>query len=227
VASGVGFIMLDANGVPAMVTSMGANGELNIREVKKALADMKGASLMLTQFEIPLKVSLEAACFAQSVGMKTVINPAPAPIHSFNNMGCADILVPNEFEAKALLGIDPKKATNPAKMAKELRQEWGAQYVIITSGEKGVVGSEAAGEWIIEAPKIKVKDTGGAGDVFCASLCVELTQGKTIQDAALWACYTATLSVGSEGTIPAFPTREEVTDWVSSWEKNKKGSNKN
>ena len=56
-STGVGFIMLDDYGVPAMVTCMGANAELTSAEVYAALDQLKG-QILLTQFEILPEVAL-------------------------------------------------------------------------------------------------------------------------------------------------------------------------
>lgn len=214
-SSGVGFIMLDEDGVPAMVTSMGANAALSMQEIDAALSQLAEASVMLTQFEIDPKVSLYAARTAREHGMTSIVNPAPAPETPITGLDSATILIPNETEAKVLLGFDSEAEVDPKDLASDLYNQSGVNTVIITVGENGVVGADKTGIWHLNSPHVKVIDTSGAGDVFCASLAVRLVSGDSIKTAAEWACYAASLSVTRPGTIPAFPTLDEVNNFIS------------
>jgi ribokinase len=214
-ASGVGFILLDENGVPAMVTSMGANAELNKKEVEKALEALSSAKVMLTQFEIPVDVALHAAKIAKSHGMVSIVNPGPAPDKPISDLGFATILIPNETEAQILLGIEPGEKFDAELLAKALKIKFDIPNVIITLGEDGVVGIDDDGLWKHEALKVNVVDTSGAGDVFCSALAVNIVNGNSIRDASNWACKVASLSVMQPGTIPSYPTFEEVKSYLN------------
>jgi hypothetical protein len=50
-----------------MVCSLGANEELNEDDVDAALADLQGAKVLLTQFEIQPQVAMYATRLARSV----------------------------------------------------------------------------------------------------------------------------------------------------------------
>lgn len=212
--SGVGFIMLDEKGVPAMVTSMGANADLSIADIEEALAQMPSARVLLTQFEMPIEVALHAARIARRQGMTTIVNPAPAPQAEIEGLDAAKILTPNETEARMLLGQGMTGDVDPFEMASQLQARTGAEHVIITLGAKGAAGSNGKETWQVASLAVDVVDTSGAGDVFCAGLAVGLVEGKDVRDAAEWACAAAALSVTRPGTIPAFPTRDEVDSLV-------------
>ena len=62
----------------------------------------------------------------------------------------------------------------------------------------------------MEARSAEIVDTSGAGDSLCAALAVGLARGLRLREASEWACQVAALSVAKPGTIPAFPTAEEV-----------------
>ena len=215
-STGVGFILLDERGVPAMVTCMGANAELAPEEVYTALDQLRG-QILLTQFEIPPEVALAAARQARRQGMLTIINPAPAPGEPLDGLEAADILVPNESEARQLLGLSESEVMDDTSLAKRLRSQCGAGCVLVTLGERGVVGVDAEGVWSVTPPVVQAADTSGAGDVFCAALAFGLTHGRHLRSASTWACQTAALSVTRPGTIPGFPTLEEVQDFLASF----------
>jgi ribokinase len=214
-ASGVGFIILDEAGVPAMVTTMGANAELSAAEIDAALAELQGAAVLLTQFEIDPQVALHAARTAGQYGMVAIVNPAPAPEQPIHGLDAETVLTPNEAEAKVLLGLDPEETLDLVELAERLCHQAGVGQLIITAGSQGAIGIDASGTWRITPPAVEVVDTSGAGDVFCAALAVGLVEGKPFKAAAEWACAAATLSVSRAGTIPAFPTREAVGQFLA------------
>ena len=213
--TGVGFIILNENGVPAMVTSMGANEELNCEQVDTALAGSEDAKVLLTQFEILPEVALYAARVAKDYHMITIVNPAPASAMSLSNLEVADILVPNDSEARVLLGMDSQSNIDLETLAKELMTRTKAKSVIITAGEHGMIGVDRAGVWQVLPPKVEVVDTSGAGDVFCAALAVGLVKGLNCRLASEWANTVATLSVTKKGTISSFPFAVEVDEFES------------
>lgn len=210
ITSGVGFIILDENGIPAMVTSIGANAELTKDDVTQALQAMPSAKVMLTQFEMPIEVAIHAAKVAKSLGMVSIINPGPAPEKPINGLDSVSILIPNETEAQILLGQEPGTRFNADKLATDLKKYTGVSVVIITLGEDGFVGVDDEGIWKSDALKVEVVDTSGAGDVFCSAFAVGIINGSSIREAANWACKVASLSVTKPGTIPSFPTLDEL-----------------
>lgn len=210
VTSGVGFILLDENGVPAMVTSMGANEEITKEYVEKALNDFPHGKVMLTQFEMPIDVALHAAKVAKDLGMISIVNPGPAPEKPIADLSGTGILIPNETEAQILLGQEPGSDYNAEALAIALKNKFALPVVIITLGKDGFVGVDEDGVWKQSAMKVDVVDTSGAGDEFCSALAVGLVNGKSIREASAWACKVASISVTKPGTIPAYPTYQEV-----------------
>ena len=210
-ATGVGFIILSAEGVPLMVTSMGANAELTEKNVADALSQFDNGKVLLTQFEIRPAVALYATKIGHEQGMLTILNPAPFADVSLSEFKNCDILVPNETEAMGMLGIDPSQKTRkPTELADELRQRCQIRCVMVTIGEAGVAVSDENGCVQILPPAVQVVDTSGAGDAFCAALAVGLANGQMLRDSAKWACKVAALSVTRPGTILAYPTLTET-----------------
>ena len=213
VGSGAGIIILDEHGIPAMVTSLGANGDLTGQQVDSALAAYRGAEVMLTQFEIPAEVALHAARTARHYHMITIVNPAPAARIDLTDLAVADVLVPNQAEAQLLLDVEPKRRFDLELAAQELRSLTGVGVVIITAGEQGIFGADSEGVWSGLPPGVVVVDTSGAGDVFCAALAVGLTRRMHHRAASAFAGSAAALSVTKAGTIPSFPTSVELEEF--------------
>jgi ribokinase len=217
-ASGVGFIILNEENIPAMVSTMGANQELSPAQVDQALTSLPETRILLTQFEIPLEVALHAAQVARRRGWLVIVNPAPAVKVPLTELAVADILVPNETEARLLLGYGVEEEVDPRLMVKQLREKCGGSCIIITLGEDGIIGADSSGTWETRPPCVEVVDTSGAGDVFCAGLAAGIINGLDPRQAARWGCYAATLSVTRPGTIPAFPEKDEVEQFIRSFD---------
>jgi sugar/nucleoside kinase (ribokinase family) len=85
-----------------------------------------------------------------------------------------DVFLPNEAEARALLGPD----VPPADLARELQRVSGG-WVVVKLGERGAraAGPDGA-EVLFEAEPAEVRDSTGAGDAFNAGLIAALGDGE-------------------------------------------------
>jgi ribokinase len=63
---------------------------------------------------------------------------------------------------------------------------------------------------MIQGHKVKVADTTAAGDVFNGALAVALSEGQKIEDAVIFACKAAAISVTRSGAQASAPFRTEV-----------------
>lgn len=208
-----GVILLDGSGVPAMVTTMGANADLELGHVLHVLEQDGPPRVLLTQLEVPVPVVLQSLRHARRLGARTVLNVAPVPA-TFAADRClgdiVDVLVPNEVEATTLLGLAATANLPAEELANRLRAATGVDCVLVTLGERGFVGADGDGTWSQRPPPVEVVDTSGAGDEFCAALAVQLSRGDAVRPASRRAGLAATLSVTTAGTVPSFPTGDEV-----------------
>ena len=218
--SGTGVILLNDEGVPAMVTSLGANQEITVDFVEEAIRQMNGAKVLLTQFEIPVEIAMHAARFAKELGVISIVNPAPATEVAPEIWSeCASVLVPNESEAKTLLGLDQEDSISPEELIVRLKTRTCVDDILITLGGRGIVGLDASGQpWTFESPNVDVVDTSGAGDAFCAALAVGFVSGRSIKEAAKWATQVAALTVTKAGTILSYPSLDEVNSFLQKTE---------
>lgn len=210
ISSGIGFILLSEDGIPAMVTSMGANAAIKEVDIDLALSAAHDAKIVMTQFELPISTAMYAMKKARELGKLSILNPGPAPEEPISDLDAVSILIPNETEAQVLLGRNPDEEFDPEELARSLKANSRVETVIITLGNAGVIGIDDEGVWRVDACPVDVVDTSGAGDVFCASLAVAMVNGKDIRNASEWATRVSVVSVTKAGTIPSFPTLDEV-----------------
>ena len=106
VSSGVALIAVDQNGENTIIMIPGANGQVNESDIKRLSSHLTGADSLLLQLEIPIAAVKAAAQAAQKVGVRVILDPAPAqsdlPIDLYP---LVDILTPNEIEAEQLVGF--------------------------------------------------------------------------------------------------------------------------
>ena len=96
----------------------------------------------------------------------TILNPAPARSLPPELVRLTDVLVPNEHEARQLLG----RHVSIEDLASSLRRTLGFPAVVVTAAERGAWLSTEHGTTHHAAPVVEAVDSTGAGDVFVAAL---------------------------------------------------------
>lgn len=76
------------------------------------------------------------------------------------------------------------------------------QWMVVTYGPDGATAYGDGKRIVARAPRVRVVDSTGAGDVFAAGLVHALADGQGMQAALNIAVKWGTISVGYEGTIP-------------------------
>lgn len=86
----------------------------------------------------------------------------------------------------------------------------GVQHVIITLGSKGALIYSNGKAEMVPALKVEAVDTTAAGDVFNGALTVALSEGRSLKEAARFACKASAISVTRVGAQSSAPYRNEV-----------------
>jgi ribokinase len=210
-ATGAAAIIVDeASGENAIVVTPGAANALTCGDIDSAREAIGKSACFMTQFELPLPQVEYGLRLARSLGVATILNPAPACECSDELLQLCDYVTPNESEANALTGMPVDTMTQIECAAAALLAR-GARHVVVTLGARGafVLGPQVAEH--VEAFQIgTVVDTTGAGDAFNGAFAVGLAEGMNIIDATRFGCAAAGLSVTRPGTATSMPEREEV-----------------
>ena len=208
-ASGVALISVDDHAENSIVEASGANMLLNEQDVDKMLEEMCEGDILLMQLEIPLQTVEYAARKAFGKGVKVVLNPAPArslPKELFRHLY---MVTPNRIEAEMLTGIKIANDADVEKVAEEICA-MGVKNVIITLGSKGCLIREEGVSYRIDAFKVEPVDTTAAGDTFNGALCVGLSEGMDLKQAAVMASKASSIAVTRMGAQSSIPYREEL-----------------
>lgn len=207
--SGVALIYVDSHAENCIVVASGANGDLTEEDIEKSRKDLEGCDILLLQLESPIPSVLKAAKIAHEAGKTVVLNPAPAcplPEELFRNI---DLFIPNETELEKFSGM-PVTNEQEAQKAAAAMQAKGVGKLIVTMGSKGALICEGGPAVFVPAHKVKAVDTTAAGDTFCGALCVAIAEGKSLKEAAEFACAASALTVQKMGAQNSIPYRKDL-----------------
>lgn len=177
-------ILVEPSGENRIVIVPGALAHLDQGHVDAFSDRIAAADVCVVQLEIPVWTALYALEVAAAAGVRTVLNPAPAPTEPIAPR--CDYVTPNETEAAAVRDCD---AT-----------------LVLTLGDEG---AELRGERISAFPAAAV-DTTGAGDAFTAAFAVALAEGVDEREAVRWGCAAGAHMVEHQGVVAGLPTREQL-----------------
>ena len=207
--SGVALITVDAKGENCIVVAPGANNALTCADVDAVRDEIAAADYLLLQLEIPMEVVEHAAEVAVANGTKVILNPAPAAELSKTLIESLYLITPNRTECQLLSGVAIANEADAEAAAGKL-MEMGVKNVIVTLGSKGSLVRTAEGCTVVEACRVESVDTTAAGDVFNGALCVALSEGKDLVEAARFASRASAISVTRMGAQSSVPYRAEL-----------------
>jgi ribokinase len=209
--TGAAAILLhEGSGENAIVVGAGAAGALTAEEIDSARDFIAASGCFLTQFELPMPLVEHGLRLARELGVRTILNPAPALPCPDALLQLCDYVTPNETEAAALTGQEAR-TLEEAEAAAEALLRRGAGHAVITLGARGVLlKSPAITEHIPAWEAGAVVDTTGAGDAFNGGFAAGLAEGMDAIAAARFGCAVASISVTRCGAAAAMPRRDEV-----------------
>lgn len=203
ISSGIAVITL-SEADNRIIIDPGANYKLTYDYVNLFLENASPGDILLTQLEIPIDVVKYGLEYAKSIGMTTILNPAPANQDILSALSNVDILIPNEGELYALAN-----STDLNTACRNLIKS-GVSTLIVTLGEKGAYYFTNKKQIILPTIKVTPIDTTGAGDTFCGAVAAMISKQLNIIDAIKFANKAASLSVLKKGAQQAIPTLNEV-----------------
>ena len=209
--TGAATIVVDnETGENAIIVVPGACLDLGAAEVEAARERIAASRIFVTQLELALATVLRGLELARSLGVTTILNPAPARELPPSIYAWCDYVIPNESEAELLTGV-PVRCEEDAGRAADRLLERGVGNVVITLGAQGAFVKNRDGHALISAFHAgPVLETTGAGDAFTGGFAVALAEGRDLVGAARFGCAVAGLSVTRYGTAPSMPRRSEI-----------------
>lgn len=210
-ATGAAAIILDAaTGENAIIVVPGACYELTPEEVAQARGLIAESAVFLAQLELAMPTVEFGLELAHSLGVPTILNPAPGCKLAASIYPNCDYLTPNESEAEVLTGIRVGSFEEAERAADALLSR-GVSTVVVTLGAQGALVKNAnLRQHVPPIDAGAVLETTGAGDAFNGGFAVALAEGRDVVDAVRFGCAVAGISVTRAGTAPSMPHRSEV-----------------
>jgi ribokinase len=211
VSSGMAFVTVDGQGENTIVIYPGANGKLSVADIDSIVDEIRSSHIVLSQLEVPLSTVQKTAEIASDCNVPFILNPAPVPSRDISKiLEYVDILCPNKTEVESLTGVKIQNMDDAKKACGSLLNT-GVKTVVLTLGAAGAFVFGNGIELHIESPRVKVRDTTGAGDAFVGAFSLSLASGKPIADAVKFANSTAAISVTKDGTQSGLPNFKEAS----------------
>ncbi len=209
--TGVALIVVGSDGENLITVAPGANAHLSPADIEKAKDAIRGARVVLAQLEVPLETVEAAFRIAARAGVRTLLNPAPAPEGELPKglLAWTDVIIPNRSEAEALTGVAIHSVEAAGAACAALRDA-GAGSVVTTLGGEGAVFSGPEGGGHLRPPGVDAADATGAGDAFCGALAARLAGGRALSDAVRFACAAGALACTVRGAQPSLPAGDRI-----------------
>lgn len=197
-----------------IILDVGANACVTTQLIEKQSSVFDWADILVMQYEIPTESVLFAARLAKEKGKMVILNPAPVKMVDEELYSYIDWIIPNEFEAQLITGIE-QNTDHDAEAAMARLRDMGAGNAIITLGKRGCAyhnGDSISYAGIFDVKRV---DTTSAGDSFIGGFCSALCEGKNIDDAVYYASAVSSITIGRAGASVSIPTADEVKDFLS------------
>ena len=174
----------------------------------------RDADSVIMEIDVDKEIVKQTLHYAQKYGKKVygVVANMSIALERRDFLQSVDCFVCNLLEAGILFSDNYEGKTADEMVEILARKVQAAQIpsMIVTMGGDGAVYADREGnKGFCPARQVKVKDTAGAGDAFCAGAAIGLTYGKSLGEACeIGAHLAASVIVTSENVCPRFLPRE-------------------
>lgn len=208
ITTGVALILVDSiSGENQIVVVPGANGHVQAGDLDDVTFQQN--DYIVLQLEIP-KATVEAALIkSNAIGATSLLNIAPFDIDAVDLALKASITIANETEFDDLSNAMNLAGKDRMDKAREFARQSG-KIIVVTLGGDGAFAVEQDNVYHAQSLPIEPVDTVGAGDTFCGCLAVALSEGKSLQDALIFASAAGSLACLKNGAQPSIPLRAEI-----------------
>jgi ribokinase len=211
--TGTAVILVNDEGENCIVVTPGANHELLPSYIEKLEDEIRNASMVVLQMEIPFKTVEKVINLSAKHETPVLLNVAPAREIPVDMLKKVEILVVNETEIERVSGKSIAALGEEGVIDSLLKT--GARTVILTLGKKGCIIRNASLTRYLPAFEVEAVDTTAAGDTFCGALVASISKGEDLVEAVRFATAASAICVTRMGAQPSIPTEQEVLLFLS------------
>ena len=210
IRTGTAHVTVDSSAENTILVIKGANDYLTVEDIHSCEEIISKSKILLVQMEISGEVITQAMIAAKKHGVMIILDPAPADGIHIPALPYADIIVPNQQEAKSLTHIEVRDIPTAVEAANYLHRHYGIAQSIIKMGAQGSLVYQDGVYEHIHAVTVQALDTVGAGDSYAGALACALSEGRTLPEAAKFASIVSALKVTKYGSQDGIPSMDEV-----------------
>lgn len=181
--SGMSVAIVETEGDYGAIIVSGANLCLGAADVSAARGLLAETAILVLQNEVPDAANAAAAMAAKQLGVRVLLNAAPARRLSRELSQVVDVLVVNAVEAGDLSGRLVHGPQDALGVAEDLARSF--PHVVVTLGGDGLVYAGQDAAFSLPAMPVKVVCTHGAGDEFIGTMAVHLAEGASMRSALI------------------------------------------
>jgi ribokinase len=203
----MGFV--DEKGERALYVDPGVNDTIEFEEINKDYA-FNTQFLHLTSF-VGEKSFQTQKKLVSTLPEKVKVSLDPGELYARKGFDALEtiirrtfVLMPNQNEIKLLTGT-----FNYREGAKILLDK-GVKIVAVKLGSRGCYVTDGRENHLINAFKVKVVDTTGAGDAFCAGFLYGLIKGKSLYACGRLGNFVASRCIMKMGARPGLPRLKDL-----------------
>ncbi|MEN3610155.1 PfkB family carbohydrate kinase [Plantactinospora sp. ZYX-F-223] len=190
--TGVAIVEVTPDGESYVVLALSPETELTGQHVRTGFQRVS-PSVVVTQLD--LRPEAVDAVLREQRARLLIGNLVPHPDIGPAVFAGLDVFVANEHEAAAILG---RRDDDPVVLARELRA-LGPRASVVTAGARGAAYASDDGTGLIDARRVSVVDTSGAGDAFLGALAARLAEGHPLPAAVTDAVTAGAMAVQVDG----------------------------
>jgi ribokinase len=207
--SGVVMGFVDEKGERALYIDASANDQIESKEIDTDYVS-KAKFLHLTSFVSETSFQTQKKLI-EKLPKNVKVSFDPGALYAQKGINALEsiidktfILLPNALELKLLTGLTDYKKGAEAILKR------GAKIIAVKLGSKGCYVTNGKESFMIEAFKVKVVDTTGAGDAFDAGFLYGLLSGKSLRECGRIGNFVASRCVMKMGARPGLPKLKEL-----------------
>ena len=175
----------------------------------EALPALREAEMIVLQLEIPMEVVKFTIDLAKELGIKVLLNAAPAAVLEEEYIRKCDYFVVNEVEASFYAGEEIVSVEQAEKRIPELAENYGNCW-ICTLGEAGALIAGNGEYRHIPAVKTQMVEATGAGDSFVGGFSHGVLEGMDVFQAGWFAAHCSAITIRNVGAQASMPRREQL-----------------
>jgi ribokinase len=207
--SGTAMGFVDKKGERALYVDPGVNDTIELDEINRSYA-FQTKFLHLTSF-VGEKSFETQKKLVEALPKSIKVSLDPGELYARKGMKALEpmirrtlVLMPSLKEIELLTG------TSDYKKGAEVLLEKGVGIVAVKLGSKGCYVTDGKENHLIEAFKVKVVDTTGAGDAFCAGFLYGLINGKSLLECGRIGNFVASRCIMKIGARTGLPKLKDL-----------------